>query len=126
MSKASGLFLILGGLAVAVYVMPSVNDAGEPDAARGNDVATSSPAGERPSLDIAAVNPQPAYRSIAPVTTRTAEPVPAFSTPVVVTIAQRPSDPSAAPPRAAAIPRDRDTLARELQKELKRVGCYEG
>ena len=33
---------------------------------------------------------------------------------------------TAAPPRAAAIPRDRDTLARELQKELKRVGCYEG
>ena len=126
MSKASGLFLILGGLAVAAYVMPSVNDASEPDAARGTDVAKSSPAGERPSLDIAAVNPQPAYRSIAPATTRTAEPVPAFSAPVVVTIAQRPSEPSAAPPRATAIPRDRDTLARELQKELKRVGCYEG
>jgi hypothetical protein len=126
MSKASGLFLILGGLAVAVYVVPSTNDASEPEAARGTDVAKSSPAGERPSLDIASVNPQPAYRPIAPATTRTAEPVPAFSAPVVVTIAQRPSEPSAAPTRATAIPKDRDTLARELQKELKRVGCYEG
>src|SRR5436190_23656182 len=126
MSKASGLILILGGLAVAAYVMPSTNDASEPNAARGTDVAKSSPAGERPSLDIAAVNPQPAYRSIAPATTRNAEPIPAFSAPVVVTIAQRPSEPSAAPPRATSIPRDRDTLARELQKELRRVGCYEG
>ena len=126
MSKASGLILILGGLAVAAYVMPSSNDASEPDTARGTDVVKSSPAGERPSLGIAAVNPQPAFRSIAPPTTRTAEPVPAFSPPVVVTIAQRPSEPSAAPPRAAPIPKDRDTLARELQKELKRVGCYEG
>ena len=126
MSKASGLILILGGLAVAAYVMPSTNDASEPDAARGTDVSKSSPAGERPSLDIAAVNPQPAYRSIAPATTPNAEPIPAFSAPIVVTIAQRPSEPSAAPPRATAIPRDRDTLARELQKELKRVGCYEG
>ena len=26
----------------------------------------------------------------------------------------------------ASIPKDRDSLARELQKELRRVGCYEG
>jgi hypothetical protein len=126
MSKAGGFFLILGGLAVAAYVMPSGNDANEPDTARGTDVAKTSPADERPSMDVAAVKPQPAFRSVAPATSRTAEPVPAFSTPVVVTIAQRPSDPSAASPRAAPIPKDRDTLARELQKELKRVGCYEG
>jgi hypothetical protein len=44
----------------------------------------------------------------------------------VVTVAQRPSEPPAPAVRAAPIPRDRDTLARELQKELKRVGCYEG
>jgi hypothetical protein len=54
------------------------------------------------------------------------QPLPTFSTPVVVTITQRSSEPPAALPRAAPIPRDRDTLARELQKELKRVGCYEG
>ena len=92
MSKAAGLFLILSGLTVAAYGIPSDKDASEPE-----------------------------------VASRTAAtPVPAFATPVVVTIAQRPSVPPAAPPRAAPILRDRDTLARELQKELKRVGCYEG
>ena len=92
MSKAAGLFLILSGLTVAAYGIPSDKDASEPE-----------------------------------VASRTAAtPVPAFATSVVVTIAQRPSMPPAAPPRAAPILRDRDTLARELQKELKRVGCYEG
>jgi hypothetical protein len=52
--------------------------------------------------------------------------VPAFSAPVVVTIAQRPSEPASAPARAAPVPRDRDAIGRELQKELRRVGCYEG
>jgi hypothetical protein len=125
MSKAGGLFLILGGLAVAAYVMPSGNDASDPEALRGTDVTKSAPADERPRLDIAAA-PQPAFRPIAPTPTRVAEPIPAFSTPVVVTITQRASEPPAASSRAAPIPRDRDTLARELQKELKRVGCYEG
>jgi len=53
-----------------------------------------------------------------------AKPDAAFATPVVVTIAQRPSEPFA--PRATASPKGREALARELQKELKRVGCYEG
>ena len=53
-----------------------------------------------------------------------AQPEAAFATPVVVTIAQRPSETFAS--RATASPKGRDALARELQKELKRVGCYEG
>jgi peptidoglycan hydrolase-like protein with peptidoglycan-binding domain len=65
-------------------------------------------------------------RPIEPATARAAEPVPAFSTPVVVTIPHRPSERAAAPSRTSAIPGDRDTLTRELQKELRRVGCYEG
>jgi hypothetical protein len=53
--------------------------------------------------------------------------MPSFSAPVVVTLAQRPSEPSApAPQKAGSAPRDRDAIGRELQKELKRVGCYEG
>src|SRR5712671_908557 len=121
MSKAGGLVLILGGLAVAAYVMPSDNDAGEPDAAKQGDVAKTAQVDERPSQDLVAPRPQPAFRPIAPA--RAAEPVPAFSAPVVVTITQRPSESA---PRASAIPKDRDTLARELQKELRRVGCYDG
>jgi hypothetical protein len=53
--------------------------------------------------------------------------MPSFSAPVVVTIAQRPSEPPAsAPAKAGPGPRDRDAIGRELQKELKRVGCYDG
>ena len=48
--------------------------------------------------------------------------MPPFSAPVVVTIAQRPSEPA----KAAPMPRDRDAIGRELQKELRRVGCYDG
>jgi hypothetical protein len=128
MSKASGLFLILGGLAVAMYVMPSDDDASVLGAAAGTDVAKTSQADEPRSFDVTAIRPQPAFRTVAPAPTRTAEAVavPAFSAPVVVTITQRPSEPPAAMLRAAPIPRDRDTLTRELQKELRRVGCYEG
>jgi hypothetical protein len=58
MSKAGGLFLILGGLAVAAYGIFSDNNPTEPEIARR----------------------------------AAAQPVPAYSVPVVVTIAQRPSD----------------------------------
>jgi hypothetical protein len=44
-------------------------------------------------------------------------------TPVVVTLTPR--EPSAAPSRTAAIPADREGMARELQRELRRVGCYD-
>jgi hypothetical protein len=44
---------------------------------------------------------------------------------VVVTVPPRGSNPRISS-QQLAIPKDRDTLARELQKELKRVGCYEG
>jgi hypothetical protein len=43
---------------------------------------------------------------------------------VIVTLAPRSTDAMAS--RTAAIPMDRDRLARELQKELRRVGCYDG
>ena len=127
MSKAAGFVLILGGLAVAAYVMPPDNDANGPDGAGQTEVAKSSRVAEVASQDTVVVpKPQPAFRPIASATARAAEPVPAFSAPVVVTIPQRPSEASPVPSRAAAVPRDRDALARELQRELRRVGCYEG
>jgi hypothetical protein len=51
--------------------------------------------------------------------------------PVVVTIPARKSDPPNRGPTgrvvmAAAVPTDRTSLARELQRELRRVGCYDG
>jgi hypothetical protein len=106
--------------------MRSDNDASGPGTVGQVDVAKSMRVAELPSQDLVVTKPQPAFRPMAPATARAAEPMPAFSAPVVVTITQRPIEPPTAPPRASAIPRDRDTLTRELQKELRRVGCYDG
>jgi hypothetical protein len=45
--------------------------------------------------------------------------------PVVVTVAPRQSEPTPSP-KYGPLLRDRDTIGRELQRELRRVGCYEG
>ena len=123
MSRAGGVALILGGLAVAAYGMPSGTGRSAPQSTLQADDGNRALADQRPSRDVSVLGRLAALRPIASATDRAAEP--AFSAPVVVTIAQRPSEPSAVPSRAAAIPRDRDTLARALQKELRRVGCYE-
>ena len=44
---------------------------------------------------------------------------------MIVTVAPRTGE-LPVPVQHLAIPKDRDTLVRELQKELRRVGCYEG
>jgi hypothetical protein len=126
MSKTGGLVLILGGLTVAAYVMSSDNDASGPDAAGQIDVAKTARVDVRPSADLVVPKPQPAFRPIASASARAAEPLSGFSAPVVVTVAPRPTEVTAAQSRPAAVPKDRDALARELQKELRRVGCYDG
>jgi hypothetical protein len=119
MSKASGVVLILAGLATAAYVLPS-GEMTDPDFGQITDVAKTQAA--ETARRIAVVpEPKPAVRP-----TRS-EAVPSFSAPVVVTIAQRPSErPAPAVQKAAPIPRDKEAIGRELQKELRRVGCYEG
>jgi hypothetical protein len=117
MSKASGIVLIAAGIAVAAYVLPS-GELTEADFARVADVSKPLPAGSISDVAIVPPEPKPAVRPQKAA----AEPVPPFSAPVVVTIAQRPSEPA----RAAPMPRDRDAIGRELQKELRRVGCYDG
>lgn len=100
MSKASGFVLILAGLAAAAYVLPSGGEMGEPDFGQFTDIAKSAPA-DVASQVVVAPEPRPAVRP-APAA---AQAVPSFSTPVVVTIAQRPSELSAAPAqKAAAMP----------------------
>ena len=116
MSKASGIVLIAAGLAVAAYVLPS-GDLTEADFARVTDV-TKPPTADNSTRVVIPPEPKPAIRPKQAA----AEPVPPFSAPVVVTIAQRPSEPA----KAAPMPRDRDAIGRELQKELRRVGCYDG
>jgi hypothetical protein len=117
MSKASGIVLIAAGIAVAAYVLPS-GELTEADFARVSDVTKPPAADNANRVVIVPPEPKPAIRPQQAA----AEPVPPFSVPVVVTIAQRPSEPS----RAAPMPRDRDAIGRELQKELRRVGCYDG
>ena len=118
MSKTAGVVLILGGLAVAVHVITSDDAVNGSDAAGEVELAKNA---ER-AADAAPSGAQPAIWPVSPVT-RT-EPLSSPSAPVVVRLTPRPNDP--APPRLATIPKDRDSLARELQKELRRVGCYEG
>src|SRR4029079_17632647 len=48
-----------------------------------------------------------------------------FFGPTVVTIRERPAQPSAALGQPL-VPRGRDAIGRKLQEELKRVGCYSG
>jgi hypothetical protein len=117
MSKASGIVLIAAGIAVAAYVLPS-GELTEADFARVSDVTKPPAADNANRVVIVPPEPKPAIRPQQAA----AEPVPPFSAPVVVTIAQRPSEPA----RAAPMPRDRDAIGRELQKELRRVGCYDG
>jgi hypothetical protein len=57
------------------------------------------------------------------VFSRSAEPSSFTVEPTVVTILERPAKRAVAP---SPLPRGRDAIGRELQKELKRVGCYAG
>ena len=59
----------------------------------------------------------------APVYTVRVPHPPADAAPAV---SSKPLTPAVAPQRATATPGDRASLARELQRELKRVGCYSG
>lgn len=69
---------------------------------------------------------QPAVAKPQPAAYRAAPSVPAPS-PVIVTLTHRMEPaPPAAPQKAAHLPPDRASLARDLQLELKRAGCYSG
>jgi hypothetical protein len=118
MSKVSGFTLIAGGLAIALYGLAS-----------GIETSDGAPAVQAGIVKTSGDDMR-ADRAVA-VGSRLSTPAaasgPAFSAPVVVTIAPRTSEPSGAlSQKAVFVPKDRDSLARELQKELRRVGCYEG
>ena len=118
MSKVSGFTFIAGGLAIALYGLASgIETSDGAPAAQAGIVKTSSDD----------MRPDRAVAVASRLSTPAAASGPTFSAPVVVTIAPRSSEPLVAlSQKAAFIPKDRDSLARELQKELRRVGCYEG
>jgi len=121
MRKAAGVVLILAGLGLAAFAMSSEFAVRGSDAARRVEEAKNTRAEAQIVEPLAVPRPQPVLRRAA---APRPEAAPSGSAPVIVTLAPRSGE--TAPSRRAAIPRDRDSLARELQKELRRVGCYEG
>ena len=134
MSKASGFVLIVTGLAVTAYVLPSTltDDAIEPDFSQGTKISNTrletanmsaaAPTSSVTKQEAVAAKPLAAVQSAS---WQTVEPSPSLSAPIVVILPQRPVE-QPAPEARYSIPKDRDAIGRQLQKELKRVGCYEG
>jgi hypothetical protein len=121
MSKGGHLIFVLATIAIAPYVLPTDTN---PDTAKSVDLLEGA---ERPPSRPATVKVAPAAppSAVAQAPTWDAEPSSVLSETTVVTILQRPTQMSVAlhqPP----IPRGRDAIGRELQRELKRVGCYLG
>ena len=113
MSKVAGFALIVAGLGVGVFAIAPLDNLGEqPELAQS---PTSSPA-----VRGAMVKP-----GNMPMPHSTAAEASRFSSPFVTTVAPYIDKPRI-PQEHFAIPKYRDALTRELQKELRRVGCYEG
>ena len=130
MSKASGLVLLVAGLSAAAYVvLPSGIDTGEPELPpHFTDVAKIPPPSGASEVALAAPEPQAVAQATTPVA-MAREPRPCHPSRRRSSSrsgSARASRPLPSPHRAGPGPRDRDAIGRELQKELKRVGCYEG
>jgi len=128
MNTVSGLFLVLAGTAGlwtahAIYSGTALN---RPIPPKDVDIVDQGSA-----TDAVRVAPPEESRGylVAPERPQLTEAPPA---PVVVTVAKRNNEPDARTSMAAldkpmyAISRDRTLLARELQRELRRLGCYDG
>jgi hypothetical protein len=108
MSKVIGFALIVGGLGVGVFAIAPFINYGEQRQAASSSVVSGA------MLKQELVQ---APRSLTEA--------PRFLSPFVTTVVPRIGEPRI-PQERFAIPKDRETLTRELQNELRRVGCYEG
>jgi hypothetical protein len=152
MGKATGVFLILAGVGTAALVLPAVDKDAERQLAEVMRIATGAvpqavPAPTQPKLTVQqqprfATAQQMNVEQIAPIPTpvplAAAKPQPATPTiPGKATAESPPAPLLVAPPQIitrnataqTSRPGDaeaRATLARDIQRELKRVGCYEG
>jgi hypothetical protein len=107
MSTAGHVVLLVSGLSVAGCVMSSGTDTSDLlDQVQGGQGSNS------PSLGSSPISHHEA-------------PSPSLIEPTIVTIVERPVERSVALGQLLN-PRGRDAIGRELQKELKRVGCYAG
>src|SRR6516165_130811 len=101
LSASRHIILLFSGLSVAAYLMGSGTV--RPDQEQQQDQVS---------------NPASSGESVF---SRPGEPSFSIVAPTVVTVLEHPVKRSAAPP---PLPRGRDAIGREIQKELKRVGCY--
>src|SRR5262245_30516813 len=105
MSKVAGFALVLAGLGVGIFGMAQSDKIGPHVAATQNPTTLNS--------------------EVVPVPRAPAAVPPSVSAAAVVIVAPRTALPRIRQERFA-IPKDRDALTSELQKELRRVGCYQG
>ena len=125
MDRASGVFFVLAGIAsvCAAFAMQSSMAPDDPAASssKPSDAVKDARRARGLSLALASEGWRTYWQSAKP-----SEPA---ETVVVVTAAQAKTMVRAPLPTAkAALPAayDRDSLVRELQRELRRVGCYDG
>jgi hypothetical protein len=148
MSKVKGVLLVIAGLGVAAYVLSTRAEFASTTPAENLDSAKSS---DRSPVRLAAVPvptqrsdarpserrpilPDPQSASLPPARETATESAvaapPSQAWPPFVTRAERDSTPSRQPipppHRAPGLFTDRVSLARDLQRELRRVGCYDG
>jgi hypothetical protein len=139
MSKASGILLIAIGVGLAAYAMPSHDEPGDqqptqelstPKAALTDvpRIATATTVTTQKALpEVLPPDPKPASKpakDAAPIEQKNAT---SPAKPTVVTAKPRTYErPAPVDPKSAIIPGDRVGLTRELQRELRRVGCFEG
>jgi len=113
MSKVTGFALIVVGLGVGVFAIAPLDNFGEQRQAVQSPISGSVVSG-------ATLKPE-----LVPAPRSPATEGPRFSSPFVTRVVSHIGEPRI-PQERFAIPKDREILARELQKELRRVGCYEG
>jgi hypothetical protein len=133
MGKAGGVLLVLAGLGLTAYVATPTS---KPAVSSNDDfeVRLTQPALSKAEATADRSPRAPVSSAVAGLATAPSAPAPegsqaGLSAPAVVTVPNnRPNLRLAvAPaPKAGVLATDRTQLARELQKELRRVGCYEG
>lgn len=148
MSKVSGVLLIVAGLGVSAYVLLTraewvqnpprqLIDSAKLEPASPTRVAVATEPEPAVSSTRAATGPEsrPASASVTPESKPATSPPAAAPSrsqpwPPFVTNVHRESAPARLPlpppQRSIGVSSDRVTLARDLQRELRRVGCYDG
>jgi hypothetical protein len=138
MSKASGILLIAVGVGLAAYAMPFDSEKGEPAAQElsvGKAAVTKAvePAtpmamatASKAAADIEPPAPKPAVKpTLVSAEQKSVTPGKSTVVAIVPRAVERPAAVALKSP-PAVIPGDPVSLTRELQRELRRVGCYDG